>query len=284
MPEPNGDGGTNNTVIAEQLQLLGFIQVLKFVASPMSVEPFQSTTVSYQVKLPTNLKVPVTFSINGKSLGNGLENSASFTLSSNTTFGLHAATALTGKNIASIQVTVDQSQCHKGSIDGFPISAVLKSNLDQSFAGKTSGNGTTVALGLGTISIAIPLGLDSQGTMNFDIELGVVQNGQGIYVTDNRVTVQVHLNTDLNVDSWCSNAIQEIVQPFMQHIVDAEIVPAVSQQLMGQINASIASAEHSDPMHRAFALTAFALTNDGASFTVCPTTPGLLGGGSHTNR
>lgn len=72
MREPNGDGGTpNSTVIAEQQQLLSFIEVLKIVAGPTSVEPFQSTTVSYQVKLSTTLKVPVSFSINGKSSGHG---------------------------------------------------------------------------------------------------------------------------------------------------------------------------------------------------------------------
>ena len=74
MPEPNGDGGTpNSTVIVEQQQILGFIEVLKFVANPTSVEPFQATTVSYQVKLPTALKVPVTSASTASPWGMGSE-------------------------------------------------------------------------------------------------------------------------------------------------------------------------------------------------------------------
>jgi hypothetical protein len=274
MPEPiRGNGGTNNTVIEQQLALLAEIQVLKFTASPTTIEPFQSTTVSYQVKKPTALTVPVTFSVNGKSLGSGIENSASFQLTSTTVFALHAATNLTGRDIATVGVSVDQSQCKMNSIPGLFITSAIKSSLDQSFQGRTTGTGSTVTLGAGVIDIQIPLNLNGQGTMSFTIEIGVAQNGEGISVTDDSVTVSIHLNTDLNVGSWCSNAMQSLVQPFMQHIVDAEIVPAISNQLMGQINGTIASAEQSaGPLRRVFVLTSFALTPDGVSYTVCPTT------------
>lgn len=284
MPEENG-GNTNNTAVIErELQLLGAIQVIKFAASPASLQPFQSTTVSYQVKLPASLSL-VTFSINGQSLGHALQGSANFTLTSSTTFELHAATNITARNIASTQATVDQSRCRTGSIAGLIITATLKSSLDQSFAGRTTGTGSVVTLGIGTISIQIPLTLGSgNGTMNLAIQLGVAQNGQSISVTDNSVGVQVHLETDLNVDSWCSNAMQQVVQPFLQHIVDAEIIPALSQQITGQVNELIQSAEQSDfPSHRGFQLTSFQLTEDGASFTVCPTSPGIVVGGTHTN-
>lgn len=279
MPEPiRGNGGTNNnTVIEQQLALLAEIQVLKFLASPTTVEPFQSTTVSYQVKLPKALVVPVSFSVNGKSLGSGLENSTSFSLTATTQFALHAATSLTGRDIASVGVTVDQSQCRMGSIAGLFISSAIKSSLDQSFQGRTTGTGSTVTLGAGVIDIQIPLNLNGQGTMNFAIEIGVAQNGQSISVTDDSVTVSIHLNTDLNVGSWCSNAMQSLVQPFMQHIVDAEIVPALSQQLLGQINQTIASAEQSGgPLRRTFVLTSFALTPDGVSYAVCPTSASIV--------
>jgi hypothetical protein len=289
MPAPllneGNNGNPNTTVIEEQLQLLREIQVIKFTASPANLQPFQNTTVSYQVKLPTALKVPVTFSINGRALGTGLQNSASFSLTSSTTFELHAATSLTGLNIASAPVTVNLSQCQTGSIPGLFITASLKSNIDQSFAGRTRGTGSVVTLGSGTISIQIPLTLGGDnGTMDLDVELAAAQNGQTVSVTDTSVTVSIHLNTNLNVDSWCSNAMQGIVQPFMQHIVDAEIVPAISQQLMSQINQLISSAEGSGgPLHRDFALTSFSLTSDGAAFTVCPTTPSILSAGGLEN-
>ena len=284
MPKPvNGDGGgTTNTEIEQQLQLLRAIQVIKFAASPANVQPFQDTTVSYQVKLPTNLKVPVKFSIGTESFGGALAGSATFPITVNTTFGLHAATAITSLDIATTAVTVDAAQCRPGSIAGLLITAGLKSSVDQSFTGKLRGTGSVVSLGAGAISIQIPLNLDGQGTMDIDVELFAQQNGQSAQVGDTSVTVGIHLNTDLNVGSWCSNAMVKIVQPFMQHIVDNELVPALSQQIQGQINGAITSAQQGDPFHRTFELTSFVLNTDGVSFLVCPTSPGIAAGGTHT--
>lgn len=272
MVEPVGKGGipVNTTVVEEQQALLAQIQVIKFGASPANVEPFQNTTVSYQVKLPAALKLPLTFIVSQKTLGHGVEGSGTFAISASTTFQLYVATNLTGRIIASTRVTMDESQCQMGSIPGAIIVATLKTQIDQSFAGTISGTGSTVTLGAGQISIQIPVNLDGEGKMNIDIELGVAQNGQSVTVTDNSVTVKVHLDTIANVGSWCSNAMQKIVQPFMQHITDNEIVQAIDQQLMNQINDLIASAKQSDPTHRTFILTAFTLTADGASFMVCP--------------
>ncbi len=272
MVEPVGKGGipVNTTVVEEQQALLAQIQVIKFTASPANVEPFQNTTVSYQVKLPATLKLPLTYTVGQKNLGHGVEGSGSFTISASTTFELYVATNLTGRNIASTKVTMDQSQCKLGSLAGVLITTELKAQIDQSFAGNISGTGSTATLGAGVISIQIPVSLQGQGTMNIDIELAVAQSGQSVSVTDNSVTVQVHLNTIANVDSWCSNAMQQVVQPFMQHIVDNEIVPAIQQSLMQQINGLITQTEQSDPAHRTFVLTAFTLSANGASFMVCP--------------
>jgi hypothetical protein len=285
MPKPpNGDGdpGPSNAVIEQQQELLGDIQIIKFAATPARVQPFQDTTVSYQVKLPTNLKVPVTFSIATDNFGHALSGSGSFPVTANTTFALHAATSITSRNIATAPVTVDTAECRSGNIAGIFITGGLKSNLDQSFAGRTRGAGSVVNLGAGSISIQIPLNLDGQGTMDIDVELFARQNGPAIQIGDTSVTVQIHLDTDLNVGSWCSNAMVKIVQPFMQHIVDNELIPGLTQQIMAQINGLLSSAQQGDHLHRAFELTSFVLNTDGATFMVCPTTPGIVVGGGET--
>ena len=274
MVEQIGKGGIPvnpvNPVVEEQQALLAKIQVIKFIASPANVEPFQNTTVSYQVKLPATLGLPLTYTVNEKTLGHGVEGSGTFTINETTTFQLYVATTLTGRFIASTLVTMDQSQCQPISFSAAIVAALLKTQIDQSFAGTISGTGSTVTLGAGQISIQIPVNLDGNGTMNIDIELGVAQDGQNVTVTDNSVTVKIHLNTVANVGSWCSDAMQKIVQPFMQHITDNEIVTQIEQQLMKQINGLITSAEQSDPTHRTFLLTAFTLTADGVSFLLCP--------------
>jgi hypothetical protein len=288
MPAPNGGNGGkggsagNSTIIAQQQQLFHDIQVTQFSANPATVQPFQTTTVSYQVQpLPDALAVPVTFSISGQKVGDALSGSATFPVSIDTTFYLTATNSVTAVAIATTQVTVNPSQCRSGSIPGVGITSAIRTQINQGFVGFTSGAGSTVTLSDGLISIQIPLNLPSgAGTMNIAVVIAVNQNGQKFSVTDQSVTVQVHLNTNLNVESWCSNGMQEIVQPFMKHIVDNEIIPAIVAEITTQINNAISAAEQSDPTHRAHVLTTFALTIEGVSFLVCPSTPGnIVGGG-----
>jgi hypothetical protein len=63
---------------------------------------------------------------------------------------------------------------------------------------------------------------------------------------------------------------QQVVQPFMQHIVDNEILTAIQDMVTKQLSDFITSTEQSDPAHRTFALASFSLTAAGASFMVCP--------------
>jgi hypothetical protein len=276
----NGDGDSANAkLIEQQLELLSDIQIIKFAANPSHVQPFQNTTVSYQVKLPTALKAPVTFSIGSNTFLHALQGSASFNVTANTTFALHAATSLTGMNIATTAVTVDTSGCRPGTIDGFGISATIKSKLDPAFADRLRSGGSTATLGVGIISIKVPLTLGGTRTMDIDIELAVRLAGQTVSVIDTGVTVKVNLDTIADVDSWCSNASAQIAQPFMQHIVDNELIPALQQGFLDQVNGVISAAEKGDHLHRTFALTSFVLTSNGVTFLVCPTSPGIVVGG-----
>jgi hypothetical protein len=271
MVEPVGPGGIPVLTPVEQKEaLLAQIQVVKFTATPANVEPFQNTTVSYQVKLPAALHFPLIYTVNQKDLGSAAEGSGVFTITATTTFQLYVSAGPIGRILATTQVTMDQSQCQIASLSAANIAALLEPQIDQNFTGTLSGAGSTVTLGAGLISIQIPVNLQGNGTMNIDIELGVAQSGQNVVVSDESVTVKIHLNTNANVDSWCSNAMQQLVQPFMQHIVDKEILTAIQDMVTTQLNDFITSTEKSDPAHRTFALTTFSLTAAGASFTVCP--------------
>lgn len=134
MPKPNGgkggnsgDGGNPNPItIAGQLQLLNDIQVIEFACSPATVQPFQTTVVSYAVEpLPIGLDLPVTFSINGNKVGTGHSGSFSFSVNTDTTFKLLAANKVTSADIATTQVTVDPSQCSPGTILGIIIASQI---------------------------------------------------------------------------------------------------------------------------------------------------------------
>ena len=287
MREPNGgnggdsgDGGNTNPVtIAGQLQLLRDIQVIQFACSPATVQPFQTTTVSYAVQpLPIGLDLPVTFSINSQKVGTGHSGSLSFSVNTDTTFNLLAANKVTSADIASTQVTVDPSQCNSKTIDGTIIAALITASINSGFGSFTTGSTVTLT-DYGEILVHIPCTLPrGAGTMTIDFTIDVRQSQSppGFSVTRLSLTSVVHLNTDLNVDSWCSNGMQELVQFFMQHIVDYEIIGAQGQgglvdQIGQQINSTIKEAEQSDPAQRTFTLTTFALTSAGISYQVCPT-------------
>lgn len=284
MREPNGgnsgDGGNPNPVtIAEQLQLLNDIRVIQFACSPTTVQPFQTTTVSYAVQpLPIGLDLPVTFSINGHKVGTGHSGSFNFSVNTDTTFSLLAANKVASADIASTQVTVDPSQCSPGSIPGILISAQISAAIDKGFGSFTTGSTVTLT-DYGAILVHIPCTLPSKaGTMTIDfvIDVGQSQSPPGFFVTRQSLTSIVHLYTDANVDSWCSNGMQELVQFFMQHIVDYEIIGGQGQggladQIAQQINSTINAAEQADPTRGTFVLTTFALTSAGISYQVCPT-------------
>ncbi len=287
MPKPNGgkggnsgDGGNPNPItIAGQLQLLNDIQVIEFACSPATVQPFQTTVVSYAVEpLPIGLDLPVTFSINGNKVGTGHSGSFSFSVNTDTTFKLLAANKVTSADIATTQVTVDPSQCSPGTILGIIIASQIMAAINTGFGSFTTGSTATLT-DYGAILVHIPCNLPrNAGTLTIDFTIGVYQSQSppGFSVTRQSLTSVVHLNTDLNVDSWCSNGMQELVQFFMQHIIDYEIIGAQGRgglvdQIAQQINSTINAAEQSDPNHRTFNLTTFALTSAGISYQVCPT-------------
>jgi hypothetical protein len=303
MPEPNGggnggnrepngggkggSGGSGSGTIEEQQELLADIPVTQFAANPATVQPFQTTTVSYVVgPLPDLLETPVTFSINGQKVGSNLSGSASFAISTDTTFVLSGANLITSKAIATAQATVAASQCISESIAPVVITSLIKTNINKYLSGLPSAPDITVTLSDQTISIQLAITLPSgDGTINVAIDIGVGpvdvagQSGESVVVNDQGVTVSVHLNTILNVDSFCSDGMQAIAQPLIQIIVDNLVLQAIQGQIIQQISGTISSAQKADPTHRTFVLTTFGLTSEGISYQVCPATPTSPGEG-----
>lgn len=271
----DGDVTVNPAIQEQQFELLGDIQVITFAANPATIRPFGTTTVTWHVKLPTALKAPVKLTIGNKPV-QGLSGSITFSFDVTTQINMVAATALVDRSIKSLTVMVDTAECRtNNSIPGFGITGQIKQALDAGFTGRLRGNGTTVTLGFGTISAKTPITLGGSRTMDIDIELAVGMSQHAPTVRSTSVGVSINLDTAADVESWCSNASAQIAQPFMQHIVDNELVPGVLKAFNDNVNGVITAAEKADRMHRHFELTAFTLNGDGVQFTVCPTTPGI---------
>jgi hypothetical protein len=72
----------------------------------------------------------------------------------------------------------------------------------------------------------------------------------------------------------CGEAIQsglsQMAQAFLRSIVDAEVIPAVTQAITGQVAGFVKSLQDADPRRRAYAMTALTLSPNGPRITACP--------------
>lgn len=289
---PNGggdDGGNNQAVAAQQFQLLGAIQVVSFSANPPMVKPFGTTTLAWQVKLPTNLHVPVSIIVDGqKNAAGATSGSVVATLTNQTEFGLTAATALVSRVIKMLTVTVDQSECKPfPTLPTSVLTVPLKQQLDSRFSGSSSfalrAGGTVVTPVDGGASIAIPLHLNIpdwfDADMDITIQLGIWMAAVGSVMVQASST-DVHVTwTWLQDLAGCTSFGEKLSQAFMSEIVDNELVPLLAQQINSQIQSFAATQQQGDPQHRAFVLTSFSFGPDGLSFTVCPEGGSAIGAG-----
>jgi hypothetical protein len=116
----------------------------------------------------------------------------------------------------------------------------------------------------GSLPIQIPI---SGGlTISVELSIGLGSNQQVAVFLDN---VDASVNAGFDPEG-CGDKIKALAVAFMTHIVNSELIPQVASGLNGQIQQVAASASGNDRLHRQFALTAFSLSADGISFTLCP--------------
>jgi len=279
----NGNGGGGN-VAQQQYELLGFTQIVNFSANPPQVSPFGTTTLSWEVRWPSNLHSEVTVRVAGnevQGLSPGtLSGSTTVTLDQTTIFGLTAKTPLVQRTIGVLTVPVNESECKLSSFPAFLLTNQIKQAIDQALQGRLR-DGSTVTPGDDTVSIAMTLNLQGQDTMDISMQLVIqvedpTRTGGQIVVTARGVVTDVHLS---GIASFCEGACSQIAQAFMTEIANNQIVPGVLKGLNDQVQQAATSAKTADPQHRDFVLTSLTLTSTELTFVVCPTgTVGLAGG------
>ncbi len=284
MPiRPNGngeDGGNSQAAAEQQFQLLGAIQVVEFAADPATVRPFETTKLTWQVKLPTTLHVPVTMTVAGtRGAPNATSGSAVATLTGTTLFGLTAATALVSRVIKTLTVTVDESGCRTfPTVPASVLTEPLKQELDGHFSGGSRfalrSGGSQVTAVLGGANILIPLHLNIpnwfDADMDITIQLRIWMQSLGT-VTVQAPSTDVHVIwTWLQDLAGCTSFGEQLSQAFMGEIVANELVPLLAQRINSQVQSFASAQQQSDPQHRTFVLTSFTFGPDGLGFTVCP--------------
>ncbi len=274
MPPP-----VDPELVKKEQEELKKVVVHSFTANPRTVKTFGTTTVSWKVTVPDSL-FDIAITLNGEAVEP--IGSRSFSLPQTRLFRLSASTEHAGRLLRQITVQVDQSECDSKLVEAFPIIQLLKTTFNNRFSGsskfKLKDDGTQVTLSDGTISIGIPLELEVPDWFNADMIIGIqlsVLAGLPVKVASKSVTVDVrwgffeHL-ASLFCTGFVQSGMEQIAREFMEDIVKAELVPALSDGFTKQVEAFITALQDADPRHRTYILTGLVVSSAGLTITACP--------------
>lgn len=282
----NGDGGPSHTAQEQQYQLLGFIQIDSFAANPPSVKPFQPSTISWSVRVPQTLHVPVSILVAGQK-STGSTGSVTVTPFASTEYGMTAETLIISRVIGALTVVVDDSECKSATIRADDIVLVIEGAVREALGGSSdfslSGDGVQVTVNPGVISTHISLSINVPDwfdpTMNISADIHV---GPGGVVPNLSLVVQTG-SVDVNIDqAWYSEAlslgasagiaaiVEKVSQIFLAEIVDAQVTPLIASGIQDRIDGLLKDSHDADPAHRTFVLTSLSMGTDGVTFAACP--------------
>jgi hypothetical protein len=285
----DGNGGASHTAQEQQYELLGFIQILSFAADPPSVTPFQPTTLSWSLRIPQTLHVPVSILVGGhKSIGP--TGSATVTPFATTQYGMAAETLIVSRVIGALTVVVDDSECRSKTIPADTIALVLEDATKQALGGSSefslTGDGVTVTVDPGVITIRVSLSISVPDwfdpTMNITATIHVGPAGVVPNMSLDVETASVDVNIDqawysealsLGISAGIADIVEVVSQVFLRQIVDAQVTPQIASGIQDQIDGFLKDAHDTDPQHRTFALTQLSLGSDGVELSACPLPP-----------
>jgi hypothetical protein len=180
------------------------------------VTPFEPTTLSWNVKLPTT-HVPISIVVAGHA-SNAPSGSAIVAPFTAAEYGLTAKTEIISRMVGALIVPVDGSVCKPGHIDGGAITILIKQAIVDQFQGSNSfslGSGEPdVRLSDAILSINIELNLDVpdwfDATMTIAIQIEIGMTGRppeaAVLVQENSTNVDVSWE-------WYSTLLSLVGQP-----------------------------------------------------------------------
>jgi hypothetical protein len=279
MKPGDGNGGDPGDPQKER-EALQQVVLHSFTANPLTVKTLGTVSLSWNVTVPDSSPFDITVKLNGQEVapvGN-----ASRVLTQNTTFTLAAATEHAGRQLKTISVHVDATECRSKTIDPFLIMQPLKTEFDNRFSGsskfKLRGNGTAVTLGNGTITINVPLEINVpdwfDADMNVFIQLAM-RPGAPLSIVATSVSADVSWSFFENLASlgcghFVESGMTQMAEAFLSDIVNTELAPKVEEKFKEQVKSFTDGLQAGDPQHRVFAVTALILSAAGFKFTACP--------------
>lgn len=286
--EPNGGGNGGEGASPEQeleYRLLGQIEVLNFTANPLRVTPIGTTTLSWNVRPPPALHVPVSLTVVGQAVfvtNSGTSGSATAAPLSTTAYDLVAETAIVNRSIAQLTIQVNDADCKSPPIPvseiTSPIHDAIAQQLPRSSDFSLGSAGISVTTSNDIISINIPV--SASGTdvsIAVQIEVGFEGMPPNATILARVLSVNVNIDTStwddiisLGSASACASKIEEVIEIFVGAIAENSIAPEITDKLNNLAQQLATVTRDLDSQHRTYALTSMDLTDVYFTIQICP--------------
>lgn len=268
---------------------LNKVKLNRFTVVPAQVAPYGTITATWDVTVPPNTGFDIELNLNGQILTSNT-GSKTFTVSQRTAFSLAAVIndpplPLASRILKSAIVTVATTDCQDEQFTAATITTSLKNAMDTAFSGGgnfslKSGGSTVTAGDAGLADIHVPVTIDVPDWFDADMDIHIqltISGANGhVFVTAPVVDPQASFSLASSLASLgCSDAVQtgmtKMAYAFLEHIVDVELRPAITQQLEGLVDQFTVGLKNNDPQHRTFAMTSLIFSaNEGLLITACP--------------
>lgn len=270
MPPPK------EPITQEERDAIKAVKLKSFKAAPGSVPVFGSTLISWNVTLPNTNAVDISVELNRVVVP--ASGSKTFNLSQNTSFTLNARSENLGRQLRSLTVTVNDSECRSKLLDAFLITQSIKVPFDRRFSGSSEFKldpETEVTLDDGLIGIRVPLEIEVPNWFNAKMVISIQLAVFGFTVTARLVHVNAgwsffeHL-ASLGCTGFVQSGMEQISEAFMKDIVKSELIPKVSAALKEQADSFVKGLQDSDPKKRTYQVKTLTISRAGATIVACP--------------
>lgn len=289
--KPNGDGDAASTAAEQKRQYdaLGAIQVTSFVAKPASVAPFAPTTLTWSVKLPASLHVPVSFALAGVTV-QGTSGSVRVTPFASGSYALTAHASLASRVVGAVAVAVDVRSCTSQGLSQASISALVNKfapaelftgdgfSLGGSLIAKTTPGTLTIEI---PAKLSIPHYFDATMTITqaFTVGMRGLPPAASLAVDAGATSIDVDWSwyadvLSLGLTSGVAALVETVSQTFIHYIARTQMAGTIERAFDGEFVQFVINGAHAaDPGARTFALTSVLMDENGLAIGACPLPP-----------
>lgn len=285
-PRDPDDEDIRDEEAIEERKLLNKLVLSSFTANPATIQPFQASTLSWNVLVPATVSSQIDVSFTLGNLPVAAAGSHAVSPLATGAFVLTAHSPLTSRMMGTQVVAVELGECQEASLPRAAIRFQAQQVKNLFLAGSLSSRGDLDVQMLppdsvrlkAPIKAAIPNFYDADIDIALDVRIGVKTLQGGVRVAsvalrDVSVDVIFHLAEHI-FSGGAATAAQGLIQPLAEDLIKAFLGPqietVVARPLQEAINFFLDGWRGNDPQKRTFRL--YSITSDPAGLIIlgCP--------------